>query len=185
MILVTGATGFVGRRLIPALKESFPAEPIRIMVHSYSPGVSPEDVEIFRGDLKYPKIVQALVKDADVIIHLAANVRTGSHDICEMRRINTEATRNLYSAAVQSGAKLFVHVSSAGVYGPPRSAAPFREDDACKPATAYQISKFEAEEALLKTDSKQTILNILRPTIIYGSGRIIGGTCSPENGGSN
>jgi nucleoside-diphosphate-sugar epimerase len=171
MILVTGATGFVGRRLIPALRQRFPTKPIRILARTLpAPDTFPEGIQVFLGDLEDTEVATAVVRDTEVVIHLAAKVLPHAREIGEMRRANTEAARNLYSAAVAAGAKLFVHMSSAGVYGPPRSAAPFTEDDACNPTTAYQISKFEAEEALRKMEPGQTTLNILRPTGIYGSG---------------
>jgi nucleoside-diphosphate-sugar epimerase len=171
MILVTGATGFVGRRLIPALRERFSAKSIRILARKLPPpDAFPEGIQVFLGDLEDTEVATALVRGTEVIIHLAAKVLPHASEISEMRRVNTEATRNLYSAAVAAGTELFVHMSSAGVYGPPRSAAPFKEDDACNPTTAYQISKFEAEEALRQIEPGQTTLNILRPTGIYGSG---------------
>jgi nucleoside-diphosphate-sugar epimerase len=171
MILVTGATGFVGRRLIPMIRERFCTKPIRILARTMPPaGALPQAVQVFLGDLRDVKIVGALVREAEVIIHLGANVQTSSTDIREMRRVNTDATINLYKAAVASGSTLFIHISSAGVYGPARSIHPFNEDDVCNPATPYQISKFEAETALSQIDPKQIVLNILRPTIIYGAG---------------
>jgi nucleoside-diphosphate-sugar epimerase len=171
MILVTGATGFVGRRLIPALRDRFSTKPIRILARMMPPpGALPESIQVFLGDLKDTRIAGALVREAEVIIHLAANVQTDSRDIREMRRANTDATTNLFKAAIAGGSKLFIHMSSAGVYGPARSIVPFKEDDFCKPGTPYQISKFEAEKALGQIDPKQIILNILRPPIIYGSG---------------
>jgi nucleoside-diphosphate-sugar epimerase len=173
MILVTGATGFVGRRLIPALRERFAAKPIRVLARALPPpDALPEDVQVFLGDLEDCQIATVLLRGVDVVIHLAANVQPDAREIIEMRRVNTVAARNLYSAAIAAGTKLFVHVSSAGVYGPPRSDAPFKEEDACRPTTAYQISKFEAEEALRKIEPSQTALNILRPTGIYGAGSL-------------
>jgi nucleoside-diphosphate-sugar epimerase len=171
MILVTGATGFVGRRLIPVLRERFAAKPIRILARTLPrPDSFPEDVQVLLGDIEDSQLATTLVRGVDVVIHLAAKVRPDARDISEIRRVNTDAARNLYLAAIAAGTKLFVHVSSAGVYGSPRSAAPFREGDACNPTTPYQISKFEAERALRQIEPSQTTLNVLRPTGLYGSG---------------
>ena len=171
MILITGATGLIGRRLIPTLKERFAAKPIRILTRALPPpGTFPQGVQVLLGDLLNSQVATTAVCGVEVVVHLAAKVQPDAREIGDMRHVNREGTRNLYSAAVAAGAKLFVHMSSAGVYGPPRSPAPFKEGDPCNPITAYQISKFEAEEALRQIGPNQTTLNILRPTGIYGPG---------------
>src|SRR5262249_776314 len=96
-----------------------------------------------------------------------------SREIQEMRRVNVEGTCNLYSAAAVAGCRFFLHMSSSGVYGPPHAACSFREDDACNPVTPYQITKFEAEKALAQIEPKETTLNILRPSGVYGPGSFL------------
>src|SRR5882757_1369795 len=109
MILVTGATGFVGRRLIPVLRERFSAKPIRILARTLpQPGAFPEGIQVFLGDIEDTQVAAALVRGTEVVIHLAAKVLPHAREISEMRRVNTEAARNLYSAAVAAGSKLFV-----------------------------------------------------------------------------
>ncbi len=171
MILITGASGFVGRHMVQALKNRFPAETTRVLTRAGpSPDFLRDGVQVFRGILEEPDVPAAVVRGADVIVHLAAKVQPDSRDAQEMRRVNVEGTRNLYAAAVADGCRLFLHVSSAGVYGPPRSPNPFAENDECKPETPYQVTKWEAERALAQIDPKRTTLNIVRPAGLYGPG---------------
>jgi nucleoside-diphosphate-sugar epimerase len=173
MILVTGATGFVGQHLLRAIRSRLPDRPMRILSRATPrPGALPDGVQVVLGDIADPKLAAAAVQGAYGVIHLAAKLQTNAHGIQEMRRVNAEGARNLYAAAVAASVRLFVHMSSAGVYGPRRSADPFREEDVCKSITPYQVTKFEAEEALRQIDPKETRLNILRPPGIYGPGSL-------------
>src|ERR1700681_2772186 len=128
MIVVTGATGFVGHHLLPVLRARFPDKPIRILARtSPQPDALPRGVQVLLGNLEHPDIVAALVRDAQAIIHLAGNVKPDARDLRELRRVNVEGTRNLYAAAAAAGSKLFIHMSSAGVYGAPCGPNPFKE----------------------------------------------------------
>ena len=168
MILVTGASGFVGRHMVRALKKRFPTEAVRILTRTKPAPDVATDAQIFIGALE--QLPAAVVEGVDVVIHLAAKVQPDSRDMQEMRRVNVEGTRKLYAASVASGCKLFLHVSSGGVYGPARTSDAFNEKDLCTPVTPYQVTKWEAEKALNQIDPKQTVLNIIRPGGIYGAG---------------
>ena len=164
MILITGATGFVGQHLLRAIRSRFPDRPVRILsCATPPPGALPDGVQVVLGDIADPKPAAAAVQGTYGVIHLAAKLQTNAHAIQEMRRVNAEGARNLYAAAVAASVRLFVHMSSAGVYGPPWSADPFREEDVCNPITPYQVTKFEAEEALCQIDPTETRLNTCDP----------------------
>ena len=170
MILLTGAAGFVGSHLARALDPTFLGQGIRLLdVRPYG-GPVPVGMEVTRGSIESKADLQAAVKGVGVIIHLAAYVRPTSTDIDRMVRVNAIGTRNLFVAAVAAGCGHFLHVSSAGVYGPPRGIASFKEGDDARPSTPYQRTKWEAEEALRSTASGATTLNIVRPAGIYGAG---------------
>ena len=170
MILITGASGFVGQHLINALVERFSPSSVRILDARPPSFALPSGVQATCGLIENPQSVATALHGVEVVVHLAAKVQPDSRDIQEMRRVNVDGTRSVYSAAAHAGCKLFVHMSSAGIYGPPRSPSRFKEGDVPAPVTPYQRTKWEAEEVLRNADSKGTTLNILRPAGLYGPG---------------
>lgn len=170
MILVTGGSGFVGQHLITALRARPSGEAIRLFDTTLSAAVPAGGVEVMYGSVEDPEAMAAAVQGVDIVIHLAARVQPNSHARQEMWNVNVNGARNAYLAAVESGCGLFLHMSSAGVYGPPRRALPFTEDDVPNPVTPYQLSKWEAEQALREIEPRATTLNVFRPAGIYGPG---------------
>jgi nucleoside-diphosphate-sugar epimerase len=172
VITVTGASGFVGRRLVEALtavaNETIRAFDFRLPTTELPPGV-----EIVQGSVEEPGDVRAAICGARAVIHLAAFVQPGSREFDKMWRVNVEGTRNVYAASVSAGCKLFLHLSSAGIYGHPYQSRPFREDDIPRPTSPYQRTKWEAEEAVRQAGSQGTIVNVLRPAGIYGAGSYV------------
>jgi nucleoside-diphosphate-sugar epimerase len=121
-ILVTGANGFIGSRLVAAL-QSGGFRHIRCLVRSSSDhtrlreaiGVNTEGIEIFQGNLLSTRDCQDLVKDAAVIFHLAGARGVKSFPDAFLNTVVT--TRNLLDAAASSGRlRRFVNVSSFSVY---------------------------------------------------------------------
>jgi nucleoside-diphosphate-sugar epimerase len=170
MILVTGAFGFVGRHLVPALRERFPDTAVRALDIQQENGALPAGVEGIQGDLQDRERLREGLEGVETVVHLAAKVAPNAQDSDEMRRVNVDGTVNVYTAAVAEGCTFFLHMSSAGVYGQPRHPQPFHEDEVVAPETPYQRSKWEAERALRQIDSGDLTLNMLRPAGIYGPG---------------
>ncbi|MGH9190530.1 MAG: NAD-dependent epimerase/dehydratase family protein [Acidimicrobiales bacterium] len=166
MILVTGASGFIGGHLVAALVAGKDAE-VRALVRSEAAAGRVRDaagdaVEVVRGDVTDIESLARAAKGADLVFHLAGAYR-GSND--DMRAANVDGTRNVL-AALADGARL-VYVSSTSVYGwdqrwPADHASPPR------PTSAYGSSKLEAER-LVQGWSGGPIV-IARPTITYGPG---------------
>ena len=167
-VLVTGATGFVGKALcvelvarghtvVPAVRRAC--------------GLADEAVV---GDIDGATDWTAALTACDAVVHLAARVHVmddTEHDpLALYRATNTEATLNLARQAVQAGVKRFVYISTIKVNGEERAAA-YRETDAAAPEDAYAMSKWEAEQGLLRI-AQQTGLEvvILRPPLVYGPG---------------
>ena len=115
-VLVTGGTGFIGRRVIEALLAREPC----VSVRSFSlPGESApaawgSRVELLRGDVADAAAVSQAMRGVRTVIHLAALLGAGGYE--EHRRITVEGTRHLLEAALAEAARVVV-VSSVAVYG--------------------------------------------------------------------
>jgi UDP-glucose 4-epimerase len=170
--LVTGATGFVGRALVPSLRER--GWIVRAATRSAARTVADEHVST-------PGLGEAFdwaeaLRGVDCVVHLAARVhvmRDASSDpLAEFRRANVEGTILLARAAAAAGVRRFVFVSSIKVNGEStREGVPFKADDSPAPADPYGVSKREAEDALLQLgrDTGMEIV-VIRPPLVYGPG---------------
>lgn len=160
-ILVTGATGLVGERLVPRLVEA--GEDCRVLIR---PGKNaPAGVQAVKGDLFDPASLADAVAGVSAIIHLAAVFRTQDTDL--IWKSNLEGTLSLISAArAHAPTARFVMASTSNVYSKD-SPQPSRETDAVAPEGAYPASKVAAEKAL-----RESGLNwaIVRFPFVYGDG---------------
>ncbi|EHN12995.1 UDP-glucose 4-epimerase [Patulibacter medicamentivorans] len=160
-ILLTGATGLVGSRLLPRLLDA--GHDCRALVRGDAE--LPPGATAVRGDLADPDALSAAVEGVDAVVHLAALFRTEDEDA--IWRANRDGTRNLIAAvrAHAAGARLIM-ASTGNVYDhdAPR---PGRESDECSPTAAYPASKIAAERLL--RDSGLTWA-ILRLPFVYGDG---------------
>ncbi len=175
-ILVTGATGFVGRSLCRALMNR--GDDVVAVVRKTSPReVLPAHIEFFAVNAIGPETSwnRGLLKSVDIIVHLAAHVHrsetASEQSDQEFFRVNTQGTQRLLAA---SGGQVrrFVFVSS--VHAMCRfSETPLTEDSPCQPDTPYGRSKLAAEDLVRQMSSNSpTETVILRPTPVYGAGQL-------------
>nr|WP_198985154.1 SDR family oxidoreductase [Herbaspirillum sp. ASV7] len=176
MILVTGATGFVGRALVRRLViDTSPANllaAVRRLDANLPDGVGCVQI----GDLLPTTDWRLALQDAHEVIHCAARVHVmndqTSDPLSEFRRVNVEGTANLARQAAAAGVKRFIFLSSIKVNGEHTLAGQaFTADDAVAPTDPYGISKHEAEQ-LLRQIGTQTGMEIviIRPPLVYGPG---------------
>lgn len=171
-VLVTGATGFVGRALCPALAEA--GFQVTAAVRDASVTVPAADRIVAVPNIGPGTDWAEALKDAGAVVHLAARVhRMGegrNEALTENRRVNAEGTRRLAEAAAKAGAKRFVFLSSVKVNGEEtNSRPPFSEIDVPSPQDSYAISKWEAEQALIRVAAAGALEpTILRPPLVYG-----------------
>ena len=169
-ILVTGASGFIGRALS--------AEVI-------SRGMAVQGATRTSCDL--PKGVRNVVvasmdggtdwRDAltgcGAVVHLAARVHvmkeTAVEPLSEFRRVNVQGTLNLARQAASAGVRRFVCISSVGVNGAATFQKPFTDQDQAAPHSPYAVSKYEAELGLqaLAAETGMAVV-IIRPPLVYG-----------------
>jgi UDP-N-acetyl-alpha-D-quinovosamine dehydrogenase len=182
-ILVTGANGFVGRALCDeAIAEGFQVKGATRCACHFDSGVEDVIVGNIDGDTDWT----AALNGIKVVIHLAARVHVMREDaddpLAEFRRVNMIGTEHLARSAATSGVKRMVYVSSIKVNGeetaPPHprplplgTMEYFSEQDVPAPQDTYAVSKWEAEQALLRV-AQETGLQvvIVRPPLVYGAG---------------
>lgn len=170
-ILVTGASGFVGRALCTELCQLGCA--VVAAVRSINGNEYPQEVIGFiDGDTNW----LVALKDKSVVIHLAARVHvmndTAVDPLLEFRKVNVDGTLQLASQAAKAGVSRFIFISSIKVNGEYTEVGkPFVESNTTNPKDAYSVSKFEAEQGLLLI-AQQTGMEvvIIRPTLVYGAG---------------
>lgn len=168
MVLVTGATGFIGR----ALHARLIAMGIPVRAASRQPAPGHTSVGALDGSTDW----SAALAGVDVVVHLAARVHvmrdTEVDPLAAFRKSNVEATLNLARQAAKGGVRRFVFISSIKVNGErSTSGAPFTADDVVMPVDAYAVSKREAEVGLLRL-AEETGMSvvIIRPPLVYGPG---------------
>lgn len=165
-VLVTGASGFVGRALVNELAEE--GRSVRAAMRQPA-DVFPRSVEVVAvSDLTRPVEWRALLKGVDTVVHLAGIAHAGpgipenAYD-----RVNRLATAELATAASAMGLRRLVFISSIRAQNGPVSPRVLTETDPPQPIDAYGRSKLAAEEAIRASNVSYTIL---RPTLIYGDG---------------
>ncbi|GAB4143962.1 MAG: SDR family oxidoreductase [Planctomycetaceae bacterium] len=175
-ILITGATGFVGRRLCRVLLERGDSV-IAAVRKPVAPGILPDGVEFYvSGDIG-PKTAwnKGLLKSVDVIVHLAARVHilndTAENPAAEFQKVNVAGTERLLRAAA-GNVKRFVYVSSLHAMRT-LCEETLTEQSECLPESDYGKSKLQAEEIVRKVgrESKMETV-ILRPPPVYGPGNL-------------
>ena len=156
---VTGATGFIGQRLLVGLEAN--GEGVRILSRNPHP-----DYETVVCDLQYEAIPEDGLDGVDTVFHLAGfthDLRDASKLEHLYRALNVDATVRLTELAVRSGVKQFVFVSSvkAGGY----------DEEQGSPDGVYGQTKREAELKLLDIGRQSEMLvSIVRPSLVYGAG---------------
>ena len=176
MILITGATGFVGKALVPCLLAE---DESRRLVVAVRRGEQrwPEQVRpIVTGDLNPSTDWSIALEGVAVVVHSAARVHvmhdTEADPLTAFRAVNVEGTLNLARQAAAAGVKRFVFISSVKVNG--ESTQPgraFTEIHAPNPQDAYGQSKYEAEQGLRQLSAETGMeVVIIRPPLVYGPG---------------
>ncbi|SFM42244.1 NAD-dependent epimerase/dehydratase family protein [Marinobacter zhejiangensis] len=169
-VLVTGATGFVGRNLYKHLMNC-----CAFKVRGTARSSGSNDPSIFCGmAIKSDSDWTEALKGVDVVVHVAAKAHIelsdSSDQLEEFQEVNVTGTVNLAEQAAQAGVKRFIFISSIGVNGQ-KSHQPIKASDSVAPSGYYAKSKWEAEQGLVQI-SKTTGLEIviIRPPLVYGPG---------------
>ena len=149
MILVTGGSGFIGRRVTSRLMEG--GNSVRVLARGQRRADQPSGVEVVRGDVVSAEGLSEAMSEVEKVIHLVAIIRESGSQTFEA--VIQQGTERLVEAAKVAGVKKFVYVSAIGA-----------QDD---PYYPYLRAKWAAERAVALSGLKFTIL---RPSIIFGEG---------------
>ena len=151
MILVTGGTGFIGPRVVNALRGR--NLPVRALVRNSSTEAAATlaawGAELAQGDTTQPESLRRAVDGCDVVVHLVA-IRQGPRE--EFRRVMEEGTRDLVAASSEAGVRRFVLMSALGASVETKDLVP------------YYHAKWEQEQTLRGSGIEHVIF---RPSFVF------------------
>jgi len=171
-ILITGATGAIGPRVVNALSEA------GYLLRTFSADAGtgdmfPPNIEIVIGDVTDSVAVESAMKDVAAVIHMAAllhivNPFLGMKEKYE--NINVCGTKTVVEKATFAGVRRIVLISTIAVYGPGNGQT-FDEESLPNPDNLYAQSKLAAEKIVLdaRNSDGQPIGTVLRLGAVYGS----------------
>lgn len=168
VVLVTGADGFIGRHVVPALSRA------GWLVRRAVRGPLTANEEVIVESIGPETDWNPALEGVDAVVHLAARVhhKHEEHALQLYRNVNIAGTLHLARSAASAGVRQFVFVSTVLVHGRSNDGrAPFSEDDILTPRGLYGMSKAAAEAGLrtLARDSDMKI-SVIRPPLVYGAG---------------
>lgn len=166
-ILITGASGFIGKKLCLYLHEQ--GYEVYAVVRSKSKiinGIKCVTIDsIDRNTIWMPHLV-----NVDVVIHLAAKAHIyKARSSNDFKEVNIHGTNKLVADSLKSGIKTFIFMSTVGVNGSRTYGKPYKFSDKTYPHSSYAASKLKAEENLVSLfNSSSSNFVILRSPLVYG-----------------
>jgi nucleoside-diphosphate-sugar epimerase len=176
-VLITRASGFVGRHLVRTLAEESSTE-LRLLVRSGSVADLPAPArgrsELVTGDLRSAASLADICSGVDTVVHAAAlqpDQPQSKPSLGDMRKVNVDATLRLAMQAAAAGVRRFAFVPSTAAMGAPDPPT-VDETTQCRPASPYEVTKRLAEEGLLELGPRTGLeVIIVRPCLIAGEGQ--------------
>jgi NAD+-dependent farnesol dehydrogenase len=176
-ILVTGATGFLGRRTVAALASR---HSLRLLVRpSASRERFPAGVEFVAGDVTDRASLEAGAEGCDALLHAAALVKIDA-PAAEFDRVNVGGLENVLAAAAKAKVLQIVYVSSFIALGPTEKAPGGILDERAPGSSGAWINDYHRTKSLSDRRARQAIasgapLSVIYPGVIYGPGELTEG----------
>jgi len=150
LVLLTGASGFVGGHVLGALLARGHA--VRALVRGDGGALADKPVQVVSGDVTDPASLAGAFDGVDAVVHLVGIIDESPSKGVTYQRIHVEGTRNVAHVARDAGVGRFVHMSANGA----------RPDG----VSAYQTTKWEAEQIVRETGFSHTV--VFRPSTLFG-----------------
>ncbi len=172
-ILITGATGFIGLKLVPKLLAE--GHEISVLCRNKEKAlkVLPEGCNIVIGDITDRESLRGCCDGVDMVyqlVGLSGNELPSDYQFARFRKVNVEGLGNIVDEAQKAGVKRFVQVSSIAAMGIVKE-MPITGKSKCEPYLPYQVSKREGELLVLdKVKNEGFPAIIIRPAKVYGVG---------------
>jgi farnesol dehydrogenase len=168
-VLITGATGFIGRALVRRL--SGEGMTLRLLVRrpDQAAGLTPPNTTLIQGSLEDAETLRRAVSGCGAVYHLAALARGWAEDPSEFDRANVAGTRNLLAAAAEAGVRRVVHTSTVMAIGPTDEVVADETFVTPFPALSdYQRTKREAERVVDEFVKKGLEVVTVSPSLVFG-----------------
>jgi dihydroflavonol-4-reductase len=174
-VLITGATGFLGKHLVRQIQETETDARLRVLCRGASPWEGQGEIEAVRGDVTSLEDVHRAVAGVDEIYHLAGAVSRNAQDKWLLYQTHIGGTRNICESARRDRLRKVVVVSSSGTIAVSREPVPHQEDSGYKHELVgewpYYLSKVFAEKvALTYYRQYQLPVVIVNPSLLLGPG---------------
>ncbi len=172
-ILVTGATGFLGRHLVAALVDRGHA--VTALCRADDARLASMGVTIARGDVLDAASVRAAAEGSEVVLHAAGKVSRRPEDAEDLYRIHVEGTKRTLDACRDAGVRRAVIASTSGTVAVSEDPKDVRDERAPEPTSLlarwpYYRSKLYAEKAALDRNTKDFEVVSVNPTLLLGPG---------------
>lgn len=172
-ILITGGTGFIGRKLIPELLKQEHKISVLCRSREKAEKILPKECRIILGDITNAESLKGCCDGIDMVyqlVGLSGNELPSDYQFERFRKVNVEGLCNIVEEAERAHVKRFIQVSSIAAMGIVKQ-MPINAESKCEPYLPYQVSKREGELLVLKeVRDKNFPAIIIRPAKVYGVG---------------
>jgi dihydroflavonol-4-reductase len=169
VILVTGATGFLGHNMMPLLAQA--GLPLRAVVRPTSKTGFLRDlgVDVVCCELTDRAALARAMEGCEIVVHGAGLFRFWFNSDTAFYDTNARGTANMLGAAQDAGVRRFIYISTVVVVGHPQAGIALDENHPCTPQDPYQKSKLQAENLALAFGERSALeVVVLRPGAFYG-----------------